>query len=81
MAAQWWTDLWLNEGFAAYVEYIGTDYVQPGTAKMDRFVIETMVVALIDDALESSHPISIPVQHPDEISSVFDSIAYKKGEL
>ena len=24
------------------------------------------------DALESSHPISIPVGHPDEISEIFD---------
>lgn len=25
----WWDDLWLNEGFAAYVEYIGTNHVHP----------------------------------------------------
>ena len=31
------------------------------------------------DGLKSSHPISIPVQHPDEISEIFDKISYKKG--
>ena len=25
----WWDDLWLNEGFATYVEYIGVDRVRP----------------------------------------------------
>lgn len=29
MTLRWWNDLWLNEGFASYVEYLGVDYAEP----------------------------------------------------
>jgi len=75
----WWTDLWLNEGFASYVEYLGVEAVQPQLKLLEQFVISDLQDVFRIDALESSHPISIPVKHPDEISEIFDRISYGKG--
>lgn len=76
---EWWEDLWLNEGFASYVENIGTDHVEPETSILDRFCLETMYNTFALDALQTSHPISVKVNHPNEINEIFDSISYGKG--
>ncbi|CAK9804071.1 Aminopeptidase N [Anthophora plagiata] len=75
----WWSDLWLNEGFASYVEYIGMDAVEPTWKVLEQFVVHDLQNVFGLDALESSHPISIEVGHPDEISEIFDEISYGKG--
>jgi aminopeptidase N len=75
---EWWTDLWLNEGFATYISFIGVEAIQPSMKLLEQFVL-TMQNALELDALESSHQISIVVNHPDEISEIFDEITYNKG--
>ena len=75
----WWTDLWLNEGFASYVEYIGMNAVEPTWKVLEQFVVHDLQNVFGLDALQSSHPISIEVGHPDEISEIFDKISYGKG--
>lgn len=53
--------------------------MEPETGLMDRFCLDNMYSTFSMDSLESSHPISATVQHPDEINEIFDSISYGKG--
>ena len=76
---QWWNDLWLNEGFASWMEYKGVSYTQPGWAMMEQFLAKVILPALQLDSLASSHPVSVPVNDPKEIEAIFDTISYKKG--
>jgi len=41
---QRWTDLWLNEGFASYVEYLGVEAVHPEFKVMEQFVTSDVQV-------------------------------------
>lgn len=76
---KWWDDLWLNEGFASFVEYLGVDHIEPGWKMLDQFNAEELQVALRLDSLSNSHPISVPVRSPEEINEIFDAISYQKG--
>lgn len=75
----WWTDLWLNEGFASYMEYMGVDAVEPSWKSMEQFVVNEIHNVFALDALSTSHPVSIKVENPEEINEIFDRISYAKG--
>lgn len=76
---RWWTDLWLNEGFASWIEYLAMDKLFPDWEMWTQFVVDDQQPALKLDALNNTHPIEVPIHHPDEIRSIFDSISYNKG--
>ncbi|XP_046683122.1 aminopeptidase N-like isoform X2 [Homalodisca vitripennis] len=75
----WWTDLWLNEGFATYVAGLGVHHEFPEWNSLDGVAVENLLTVYSLDALESSHPVSVPIGHPSEITQIFDHISYKKG--
>ncbi len=76
---RWWTDLWLNEGFASWVEYLAVNHIFPEWQMWTQFIADEQQAAFKLDALENTHPIEVPVAHPDEIHSIFDTISYSKG--
>eukprot|EP01083_Nonionella_stella_P013142 37030_1 len=76
---EWWSDLWLNEGFASFMEYLATDEFFPEWSLFTEFVSDNLDRALCLDALATSHPIEVPVYHPDEVDEIFDTISYLKG--
>lgn len=76
---EWWTDLWLNEGFASYMENFCVDAMFPDWHIWDLYVSDRYALALRLDSLSNSHPIEIKVNHPDEISEIFDMVSYAKG--
>ena len=75
---KWWNDLWLNEGFATFMENIGASFVEPNWSMMDQFVVKKLQVAFSEDQSSYSHPISVDVKDPKDIDSMFDSISYEK---
>uniref|UniRef100_A0A3Q4H0L7 Alanyl aminopeptidase, membrane n=1 Tax=Neolamprologus brichardi TaxID=32507 RepID=A0A3Q4H0L7_NEOBR len=78
---RWWNDLWLNEGFASYVEYLGVDYAEPTWNIKDHIILYDVQKVFAVDALAFSHPLSRgeeEVNEPAQISEMFNTISYSK---
>jgi puromycin-sensitive aminopeptidase len=76
---EWWEQLWLNEGFATWVEYLAVDELFPDWNIFEQFVDGEYASAQRLDALEASHPIEVEVNSAMEIDEIFDGISYAKG--
>ncbi len=76
---EWWNDLWLNEGFASWIEYKAVDHLFPEWDMWTQFVSADLAPALSLDGLRNSHPVEAEIKSPDEINELFDAISYNKG--
>ncbi|HMS93393.1 MAG TPA: M1 family metallopeptidase [Candidatus Saccharibacteria bacterium] len=77
---KWWNNLWLNESFANMMEYVAVDALYPQwNIWLDQASNEN-VMALRRDAIDGVQAVQVDVNHPDEISTLFDgAIVYAKG--
>uniref|UniRef100_A0AC35EUK0 Aminopeptidase n=1 Tax=Panagrolaimus sp. PS1159 TaxID=55785 RepID=A0AC35EUK0_9BILA len=76
---EWWQDLWLNEGFANFMEYLCVDNLFPEWNVVHDFFIENFLQSMLQDGFRSSHAVSTEVSDPAQIGSIFDAISYQKG--
>jgi len=76
----WWDDLWLNEGFASWMENKASYDLNPGWFARESAVSEDREGALAIDATSATHPIIRHVETVDQIGEAFDSITYNKGQ-
>ena len=56
---EWWTHLWLNEGFATWIEYLCVDHTHPDYDIWTNFLSLEYAVAMNLDGLANSHPIEV----------------------
>ena len=75
---QWWDNLWLNEGFASWMEN------KPVAAMHPEWNVDQMVVANDDDTMNldaapTTRAIRARADTPDQINQMFDGIAYGKA--
>ena len=77
---KWWNNLWLNESFANLMEYIAVDALHPEWDIWLEYSSHETIMALSRDALDGVQAVQTEVNHPDEISTLFDgAIVYAKG--
>ena len=76
---QWWDDLWLNEGFASWMEGRVTEKLHPEwNSVMSKVGVRES--AMGRDAVVTTHPIVQHVETVEQASQMFDSITYSKGQ-
>ncbi|XP_064358974.1 endoplasmic reticulum aminopeptidase 1-like isoform X1 [Dromaius novaehollandiae] len=75
---EWWNDLWLNEGFAKFMEFVSVSITHP-ELRVEDYFLGKCFDAMEVDALNSSHPVSAPVEDPAQILEMFDDLSYEKG--
>ncbi|XP_059217370.1 aminopeptidase N [Stomoxys calcitrans] len=79
VTVEWWTYLWLKEGFAELFSFKATDDAYPEWGIWQQFHTDDYQTALVNDAGNNPTPMTHYVQTPAEISSRYNHVSYSKA--
>lgn len=75
----WWDNLWLNEGFASWMENKAADHFNPNW-HVWRDAVRGSGFAMDIDSKPGTHPIIQDIKDVAQASQAFDAITYVKGQ-
>ncbi len=78
VTAAWWDDLWLNEGFATWMEWRIVEQWRPSYGARNDAVLSQLGVMDLD-SLGSARAVRQPVITTSDANEAFDGITYEKG--
>ncbi|XP_066252342.1 aminopeptidase N-like [Euwallacea similis] len=79
ITCEWWSETFINEGFATYFQYFIPHQVKPTWQLDTQFIVNIVQPSLEVDSMENSQPLKFEANTPQEISSKFGAISYYKG--
>jgi aminopeptidase N len=75
----WWDNIWLNEGFASWMQAKAAEALHPDWQTwLNSSGFKQ--AAMSEDARRTTHPIQHPIANESEAMTAFDSITYAKGQ-
>ena len=75
----WWDGIWLNEGFASWMQQKATDQFHPEW-KVWLGALSSKEAAMRVDSRGGTHAIITPIHDVLQADQAFDTITYEKGE-
>eukprot|EP01084_Bolivina_argentea_P062077 113512_1 len=81
VTCEWWSNIFINEGFGRYLEYWSANAIHPELNVYDYRAMRTNN-QMNNDITKYTHPIIIDenlIQTPQQCVDMFDNIAYDKG--